>query len=229
MTLVEVEAQVRVKVWGAAACFTRPELRVERVSYDVMTPSAARGVLEAIYWKPEFHYEIRAIDVLRPIQRLWLRRNELKDRSRGPTNAEHNRAQRLTVALLDVAYVIHADLIAAPHEPHGARKHQAALERRLRRGQCFTRPFLGCREFSANFELPGVEDQPWPIDRALGTMLLDVRFEREERGPNLFRTHDVHGARPARGSARAVYFQAALQQGRMLVPAASYREVWDAR
>jgi len=156
---------VRLKVWGEWGCFTRPELKAERMSYEVITPSAARGILEAIYWKPEIRWHIDRIYVLKPINFVTLRRNELgskvpaqkaaKAMVRGTgwlgVIADNDREQRAATILRDVAYVIeaHFDVISGRHP---AAKHMGMFERRARRGQCFHRPYLGCREFAAFFE-----------------------------------------------------------------------------
>ncbi len=147
-----------LKVWGDNACFTRPEMKVERVSYDVMTPSAARGFLEAILWKPAIAWHVERIDVLNPI--LWesVRRNEvgalMAPRSDG-IFIEDQRQQRAGLFLRNVAYIIHAHF--AMTEKAGADdniiKFQEMFARRVQKGQCFNRPYLGCREFSAHFEL----------------------------------------------------------------------------
>ena len=171
-----------LKVWGDNACFTRPEMKVERVSYDVMTPSAARGVLEAILWKPAISWKIERIDVLKPI--LWesVRRNEvgarMSPRSEG-IFIEEQRQQRAGLFLRDVAYTIHAHFIIT--ERAGAEdniiKFQEMFMRRVQKGQCFNQPFLGCREFSAHFEL--IHDEPSLPEsirdtRDLGWMLYDI-------------------------------------------------------
>ncbi|MEE9285748.1 MAG: type I-C CRISPR-associated protein Cas5c, partial [Dehalococcoidia bacterium] len=143
-----------VKLWGELACFTRPELKVERVSYPVMTPSAARGALEAIFWRPAFSWRIREIRVLRPPRFVSLVRNEVTHKASvaamagRPFYADEHRAQRHTLALRDVAYVIAADIVPKPlagaRDPSGFRDQ---FRRRVRRGQCFQTPYLGCREF----------------------------------------------------------------------------------
>src|SRR5437773_1934793 len=110
---------LEVKVWGDYACFTRPEMKVERVSYTVMTPSAARGVLEAIFWKPEFSWRVREIEVLKPIRYFSILRNEVQRRASGrsaePFYADEDRTQRHTLGLRDVAYVIRADVAVRAH------------------------------------------------------------------------------------------------------------------
>ncbi len=174
---------VAVKVWGEFACFTRPEMKVERVSYDVMTPSAARGVLEAIFWKPEFAWRVLQIEVLRPIRCISLLRNEVKTKiaprtARDPEKtyfADDDRTQRHTLALRDVAYIIRADVDVLNGE-HPA-KYRDQFRRRVSRGRCFHRPYLGCREFGAHFAEPTGSDHPIDLSTDLGRMLFDVRYE----------------------------------------------------
>ena len=188
---------VFLRVRGDLACFTRPEMKVERVSYPVLTPSAARGLLEAILYKPQFRWRIRRIAVHEPIRFLAFRRNEVKSRlsprNPEPMLADEDRTQRNTLALRDVNYVIEAEIALTalanqprrrPHgsdEPEGAdsvAKYAAMFQRRAEKGQCFTQPCFGCREFPAFFELADaaamrVEGQPNP-DTDLGLMLYDV-------------------------------------------------------
>lgn len=168
---------IRLHVSGDFACFTRPEMKVERVSYDVMTPSAARGVLEAIYWKPQIRWVIDRIHVLKPIRFTNIRRNEVSDKAVRPSTAqlsdargpapglliEEKRQQRASTLLRDVAYVIEArfEVIdfrfekGGPEmEPHACEgKHLDMFNRRARAGQCFHQPYFGCREFPAAFRL----------------------------------------------------------------------------
>lgn len=194
---------IKLKIWGENACFTRPEMKVERVSYDVITPSAARGILEAIYWKPEIHWVIERIHILKPIHFTNLRRNEVKQKipaanvrkamqqNRGRlafyVDDGDNRQQRAATILRDVAYVIEAHFeVVGGADP--AEKHRQMFERRARKGQCFHRPYLGCREFPAHFEL--IDDE-LPVsdltgERDLGYMLLDIDFE-DEMTPHFFR------------------------------------------
>lgn len=172
---------VSVQVWGPGALFTRPELKVERVSYPVMTPSAAVGVLEAIFWKPEFDWQIVAIEVLHEIRQFTQRRNEttdlasLADAATGTRriNTAANRVQRNAVCLKDVAYRIHAHVQLRPHATKPESAYRDQFRRRVSRGSCFTQPYLGTREFSAYFADP--DDTP-PIERSedLGIMLHSV-------------------------------------------------------
>lgn len=190
---------VKLKVSGERACFTRPEMKVERVSYDVITPSAARGILEAIHWKPAFTWRIQRLTVLEPIKFETIRRNEVASRipslnvkkamNAGSTEGlalyvDEDRQQRAATILRDVAYLIEA-WIELKHpanvdEPIG--KHLDIFNRRARKGQCFHRPCLGAREFAADFEL--IEGElPAPHEslmgvRDLGWMALDIDFAR---------------------------------------------------
>jgi CRISPR-associated protein Cas5d len=179
---------VKLHIRGELACFTRPEMKAERVSYDVITPSAARGVLEAIYWKPEIRWAIDRLHVLKPVRFTTLRRNEVGCKAAAASAktamksgqgqlgiyVEDNRQQRAVTLLRDVAYVIeaHFDVLSGDD---GEEKHYAMFCRRAREGQCFHRPYLGCREFPA--------DQR---DRDLGYMLHDIDFEHD-RQPRFFR------------------------------------------
>jgi len=198
---------LRLKVTAPLACFTRPEAKVERVSYLCMTPSAARGVLESILWKPEFVWIVRSISMLRPVQFTSIRRNEIQDTiptlgalkwmrdhsSYSPYYTDsagrkspygENRVQRHTLALRDVAYVITAEpqltekanlSRTKPLDPDAAdgpntiEKYVAMFNRRVTKGQCFQQPYLGLREFAANFEAPTVADEPDPTDTILSS------------------------------------------------------------
>ena len=202
---------LEVKLWGDLACFTRPEMKVERVSYPVMTPSAARGALEAIFWKPEVRWVVKEIHVLRPIQYFSILRNEVNLRqsdrtakswatSGGGYDATTDRAQRHTLALRDVAYVVRADLQLAPRATDDIAKYRDQFRRRVRQGRCFATPFLGCREFSASFGEPDESDSPSAdlLGRTedLGRMLLDMDFVTGSSGratPRFFSAALTHG------------------------------------
>jgi CRISPR-associated protein Cas5d len=186
---------VKIHVWGEFACFTRPEMKVERVSYDVLTPSAARGIVEAIYWKPEIRWRITRFHVLKPIRFTSIRRNEVASkvpaanvatamkRGRGALAlyVEDDRQQRAATVLRHVAYVIEGQFDIIGGEDNRA-KHLDQFNRRARDGRCWSRPYLGCREFPADFALIG-EGEPLPaVDselrgvRELGYMLHDIDF-----------------------------------------------------
>lgn len=195
---------VSLHVWGPYACFTRPEMKAERVSYDVITPSAARGVLEAIYWKPAILWVVDRIHVLKQIRFDNIRRNELgskisaanvsKAMKDGKTPLgvfiEHDRQQRAAMVLRDVEYGIEAHFEFTSDQDNNTAKHQEIFQRRAEKGQCYHRPYLGCREFPAFFEpVDGVmprsayADEP---DRDLGWMLYDIDFSRGME-PKFFR------------------------------------------
>ncbi len=210
---------------GPYACFTRPEMKVERVSYDVMTPSAARACFEAILWKPAIRWHVRRIEVLKPIRWINLRRNEVSGvvSGRNVETAMNNgvgdlaqyiedeRQQRAGLFLRDVAYRVHADLEVLPGAApdNTPMKFQEMFARRATKGQCVNQPYLGCREFAAAFRL--VEDlatKPPPIDdtRDLGFML-----------------HDLDFSKPTDPQPR--FFRAALENGVVHVPAWDSEEV----
>ncbi len=174
------EQFVSVRVNGDFALFTRPESKVERVTYPVITPSAARGVLEAIYWHPEFTWVIREVRVLAPVQTFGIFRNEVNSKmssSRSePYFADEDRSQRFSVCLRNVDYVIVAEPIVKAGIKDHPKKFREIFERRVGRGQCFHRPALGCREFAADFG--PAESCPEPIEwtEDLGLMLHDLLY-----------------------------------------------------
>ena len=205
---------MKLHVWGAYACFTRPEMKVERVSYDVMTPSAARGILEAIHWKPAIRWVVERIHVLKPIRFETVCRNEVGHKisvskvsgaMRRRTTAglrllvEDDRLQRATTQLRDVGYVIEARFVltraAAAHDTEA--KHLAMFNRRAERGQCFQRPYLGTRECAAEFApvgeaVPNSTLASGERDRDLGWMLHDIDFANG-RAPRFFRARLDNG------------------------------------
>lgn len=222
-------ARVKIKVGGDFACFSRPEFKVERVSYPVMTPSAARGLLEAIFWKPEFRWEIREIWILNPIKETTIMRNELADRQgTRPVFIENQRQQRISLVLRDVSYVIDADPILMPHATDHLAKYLSQFERRLSRGQCHHTPYLGTREFPAWFEEAGDDHTPCQIDQEIGTMLFDLAF-LEDRGRQeiTFQKRDSTGTRQATGYSEPLFFPARLQAGILKVPAEKYQELYQ--
>lgn len=196
---------IRLKVWGDHACWTRPEMKVERVSYDVMTPSAARGILEAIHWKPAIRWVIDEVHVLKPIRFQSIRRNEVGHKvpaGKIKTAMKHgsledlqlrvdeDRQQRAATVLADVAYVIvaHFERTAAAGPDDNDGKHLDTFNRRAARGQCFHQPCLGTREFAARFELLQPNNSlPKSIDesRDLGLMLWDIDHQAKGR-PSMF-------------------------------------------
>lgn len=214
-----------LEVWGENACFTRPEMKVERVSYDVITPSSARSIFEAIFWKPAIRWQVTRIEVLNPIQWQSVRRNEIgstmSHRSDG-LFIEDKRQQKAGLLLKDVRYRIYAKLIFIPlrdrkttqvctptpdhlatkdekedlRKEENPGKYNAMFERRARKGQCFNQPYLGCREFSANFELVEKPSEVTAINetRDLGFMLYDMDFtKRTDPQPMFYRAKLENG------------------------------------
>lgn len=183
-----------LEVWGDMACFTRPELKVERVSYDVITPSAARAVFESIFWKDAIRWEVTKIEVLNPIKWTAIRRNEVgavAGKNIKSIYIEEKRQQKNALLLKDVRYRIYAKLIFIPvrdrknmkHDPgsdENPGKYNAMFERRAAKGQCFNQPYLGTREFAASFRLidKNAGDLRPAIDenRDFGIMLYDMDF-----------------------------------------------------
>src|SRR6185437_4771647 len=181
------EQDLCVLIAGELACFTRPEMKVERVSYPVMTPSAARGVLEAIFWKPQFHWLIREIWILKPVRWFSIVRNEVKHkasvastlcwaRKGGFYDTKSDHTLRHTLALRDVAYLIRASIILKKANPGQESAFRVRFRRCLRRGACFHRPYLGCREFAAYFSEPGGDETPISWNADLGLMLLGMDY-----------------------------------------------------
>ena len=223
---------IHLRTWGDLACFTRPEMKVERVSYPVITPSAARGLLEAILYKPQFRWRIRRIAVKRPIQFLAFRRNEVKSRlsprKPEPLLADEDRTQRNTLALRDVEYVIEASMHLTPlaglprrrpedDEDRGDDtpvKYLAMFQRRAEKGQCFAQPCFGCREFPAHFELADaasmVVHNGINRDHDLGLMLYDV-FQLDV-------SRDQAPGKVEKPQPRVTFFKASLKQGVVVVP-----------
>lgn len=216
---------VSVRVWGDYACFSRPEFKVERVSYPVITPSAARGVLEAIFWRPEIRYEIRRIGVLRSGSQTVILRNELSDRQgRAPIVVEEKRQQRSSLVLKDVAYLIEAAVVLRPHVRDPLPKYLDQIERRIARGQYHHAPYLGTREFAADFA-PTNGEQPPKLDLRLGTMLLDLAFvESRARAELTFRRPERE--QPVGGYAEALFFDAEVKNGWLEIPAEKYRDLY---
>ena len=203
---------LEVKLWGDYACFTRPEMKVERVTYPVMTPSAARGALEAIFWKPQVTWRVEEIHVLRPIAYASILRNEINDRqsdrsargwakSGGGYDASANRAQRHTLALRDVAYVVRAQLTLQEGVDDNIAKYRDQFRRRVASGRCFATPYLGCREFSAAFGEPESANKPIDRNEDLGLMLLDIDYDPDGSGSGIPR-----------------FFRASLEGGVLRVP-----------
>ena len=213
--LKRISEPLQLRIWGERACFTRPEMKVERVSYDVMTPSAARGVCEAVMWKPQMRWIVERIDVLKPVRKASVRRNEVGQKAsvdnlmtamagrpaRLGFDIEDGRQQRAALILRDVDYLIHArvSLTERAGPDDSLAKYVEIFRRRAASGQCFHRPYLGTREFAAEFALVET-DPPAPIadTRDLGWMLYDI---------------DYSGARPM-----PLFFEARLDAGVLAVP-----------
>ena len=196
---------ISLEVWGDYACFTRPEMKTERVSYDIMTPSAARGLLESIYWHPGMRWVIDRIHVCAPIRFTNLRRNEVKstisarsartvmERGRGELYLATSQdiQQRAAMLLRNVRYVIdaHFDITDQASDSDNAGKFQDIIKRRIRRGQFYSQPYFGCREFPAQFkacEAPPSCPEKLKGVRDLGYMLWDLDYSDPENITPLF-------------------------------------------
>lgn len=227
-----------LKVWGELACFTRPELKVERFSYPVITPSAARGIFDAIYCKPdEFRWQVTSVDVLKPVRYIALRRNEVKDKAPPPRTIQQwmagkaaepiwadgdrdllgtdqkGRTQRQTLALRDVCYYLRARILPWTGFEHCRAASEAQFRRRASQGKCFYQPYFGCREFVCYFELiePESELEPPLRDFTLdiGLMLYDV-FDLSRPGRPLDTDHDELPS--------VSLFRARVEQGVLKIP-----------
>lgn len=215
-----------LEVWGPMACFTRPELKVERVSYDVITPSAARAIFEAIFWKPAIHWQVTKIELLNPIKWTSVRRNEVGAvASKNPIFIEDKRQQKNSLLLKDVKYRIWAklefiprwkrtkqsDLFDEEHHDENPAKYNAMFERRASKGQCFNQPYLGTRECVASFRLinPESDEMAEPISesRDLGIMLYDMDFEKNLKNPP------------------AMFYRAKMENGVIIVPPKDSEEI----
>lgn len=207
---------LEVKLWGELACFTRPEMKAERVSYPTITPSAARGFLEAIFWKPEFSWHVREIWVLKAIRHFSILRNEVNSKAAvaaakswtkndGGYFADEDRAQRHTLALRDVAYIIKADVALRDHATEDVAKYRDQFRRRVNQGRCYHRPYLGCREFAAAFGPPDGTERPIDLTDDFGLMLFDLDYAPDN---------------PGRGTPH--FFSARLEEGILKVPPELY-------
>ena len=203
----------RVRARGEFACFTRPEMKVERVSYEVMTPSAARGVLQAVLWKPQMAWRIHAIEVHAPIRWASFRRNEVQSRASSRVTeilVEDDRTQRNTVALRDVDYVIEASFELTDRADPGdnVAKYVDMFQRRLRKGQQHHAPYLGCREFASVVEPEAGRGRPIDpeVDRPLGWMFYDFDWP------------DAADSPAADAPLRPLFFEARLRSGVVQVP-----------
>ncbi|HFC8518704.1 type I-C CRISPR-associated protein Cas5c [Neisseria shayeganii] len=208
-----------LEVSGDFACFTRPELKVERVSYPVITPSAARNILMAILWKPAIRWRVLKIEILKPIQWVNIRRNEvgskMSERSQG-LYIEDSRQQRASMLLRDVAYRIHADFDMTDEAGQGdnRKKFVEMFERRAIKGQYFHQPYLGCREFPCNFRLLEKAEDGLPredITQDFGFMLYDMDYSKSD-------PRDSNRAEP-------MFYQCKAEHGVIIVPPAGSEEV----
>lgn len=236
---------VKLKVWGGYASFSRPEMKVERVSYDVMTPSAARGILEAIHWKPGMKWVVDAIHVLAPIRFTSVRRNEISAKipTAGASKAMRGepaeigievddprfRQQRAAMILRDVAYgiVAHVDILRPDLDDNGKplehpeAKHLEAFKRRASKGQFHHQPCFGCREFPVSFELVDVfPDCPEELrgPRPLGMMLHDLEYTPDSKGAV------IDSSTGERVTATARFFSAVLNDGVLVIPPLDLKE-----
>jgi len=219
-----------IKVGGDYACFTNPGLKVERCTYPVMTPAAARGVLEAIYWKPQFRWEIREIKVLKPIKQISIMRNEIEDRQdKKPIVIERKRQQRANLILKTVEYVITAEIVLKDGV-NNIIGYDDQFKRKLEGGQCHHTPYLGTREFAAWFEPATGVEEPDELIRifSLGQMLFDTAYrESDERKEIDFHRHKGEEKRVARGYAHALFFDATIKDNVLTVPRDKYRELYE--
>ena len=228
--MFEKVAEVRVKVKGDYACFTRPEFKAERVSYPVITPSAARGVLEAIFWKPEIRFQIKEIWVLKLGNQMTILRNEISSRQgKTPTIIEDQRQQRCSLILKDVEYIIFGQMILRNHTQHCIKKYLAQFERRIAKGRCYHAPYLGNREFAASFESSNENDKPDDtINLPMGNMLFDIAFTRDgQREEMEFKLPCANGSECVKGYKQAFFFDANIQNGRFLIPQEKYSEIYQ--
>lgn len=208
-----------LEISGDLACFTRPELKVERVSYPVITPSAARNILMAILWKPAIRWKVLKIEILKPIQWTNIRRNEvgtkMSERS-GLLYIEDNRQQRASMLLKDVAYRIHADfdMTSEAGESDNYVKFAEMFKRRAKKGQYFHQPYLGCREFPCDFRLLEKAEDGLPLEditQDFGFMLYDMDFSKSD-------PRDSNNAEP-------MFYQCKAVNGVITVPPADSEEV----
>lgn len=215
-----------ILVWGDYACFTRPEMKVERVSYEVMTPSAARNILQAILWKPSIEWQVEEITVLKPIKFMSVRRNEvkcvasianaIKAMKAGSLDnciyiddeSQQIRQQRAAIVLESVKYQIkaHFELTKKAGKEDSIKKFEEMFQRRVSKGQCIYQPYLGCREFTAFFAPAEVDCKPIELTKDLSWMLYDMDYSS---------TNEITPS----------FFKATLNEGRMTIPARTSREV----
>jgi CRISPR-associated protein Cas5d len=211
---------VRIKISGDFACFTRPEAKVERASYPLPTPSAARNILDAICWKPEMRWIVTSIALLKPVRYMSIRRNEVRGKlspnsikswMKNPAlyeplsagaGAGTDNTPRNSLILRDVSYLIEAyPLVFDTTGDNSAQKYTSMLIRRAEKGQCHVQPSLGCREFAARFEPATSAEQPERVSEDLGRMLYDIAFRRDGNRPLFFNAHLTNGIMDTRPEA----------------------------
>ncbi|MBD2462271.1 type I-C CRISPR-associated protein Cas5 [Oscillatoria sp. FACHB-1407] len=229
------DSLLSLRVRGDFALFTRPEFSAERVTYDVPTPSAMRGVLEAVFFKPEICWVVHEIHVLNSIRYFSLLRNEVNSHQNertartwensgtGGYYADEDRSQRHALCLRNVDYLIKAEIRLKPHADAHPAKYRDQFRRRVARGQCYYQPYLGTREFSAFFSEPDGTETPIDDSRDLGLMLFDMEITEATDGSMLYLSHSVNGARVTKGNAQPKFFPAQLQQGILKVPTQLYQ------
>lgn len=207
--------EIVVDVWGDFACFTRPEFKIERVSYDCMNPSAARGILNAIYSKPlEFYYQVTRIEIMNPIKRINIKKNEYQEKVNSKTLKSLNNVdfitQRNNIYLKDVYYRIYAQII--PQKGFETKEQQLydQFERRLKKGKCFYNPSLGLRECMCFFREVDETKTPLSIDLDLGIMLYDV-FDISKNIPLNTNKNGINSFYPS-------YFSAMIRNGVLEIP-----------
>jgi CRISPR-associated protein Cas5d len=212
---------------GELALFSRPEFKVERVSYPTITPSAARGALEAIFWKPEFRYRITRIGVVSMGSQTVILRNELANRQgKTPILIEDQRQQRSSLMLKNVSYIVEATLHLRPHATDPIQKYLECFQRRLAKGQCHHTPCLGTRECAADFSEVGGTQVDESLNPNLGVMLFDIAFVPSTTRKDLeFFRHDAKGGKRTSGYAEALYFNASLKSGWLEVPQSKYEKL----
>jgi len=224
MSPIAASPPIFVRIHGPAALFSSPAFKTERVTYEIITPGAARGVLEAVLWKPAFRWRIHRIHVCAPIQFARIMRNEVGSKASLNTNAgayfaDEDRVQRNSLYLTNVDYVVEASIVMTERAGPGdsLRKFEEMFQRRLEKGQTFSPPFLGCREFHAIVEppVPGwrvAEELACLPEKPLGQMLLDIRHN--PAGNRMVDDRVVHHCRDC----RPLFFEAVLKHGVLEVP-----------
>lgn len=225
-----------IEVWGDFALFTRPEMKVERVSYPVITPSACRAIFEAILWKPAIEWQIKRVEILSPIKWLSVRRNEVgtklstrnaqsmmngKGKNDYAIIIDDNRQQRASLLLKDVRYRIYADfeMTDKAGKSDSRVKFVQMFERRAKKGQCFYQPYLGCREFSAHFEYIELDKNNQPLFKSVRNNITPIA-ENQDMGYMLYDLDfsSVDDPQP-------MFFHAQMKDGIISIPDKNSHEV----